>query len=158
MKKPAPWQIVLLVIFYPVGIIYLILYMKSKKDNRAVENGNNKLKINTSELGIARDMHTKVVGVTFGNDDGSNRQKIISKCRVGESVIFKHTPSPEYPEAIGIFTENGKQLGNVNANLASELIHRYPNNPMKVTISDITGGKNGKNYGCNLHLIIYNNV
>ncbi len=33
MKKPAPWQIVLLVIFYPVGIVYLILYLKSKNKN-----------------------------------------------------------------------------------------------------------------------------
>lgn len=32
MKKLKPWQIVLLIIFYPVGIIYLIVYLCKKKN------------------------------------------------------------------------------------------------------------------------------
>lgn len=103
---------------------------------------------------VVSDFHTKVVGVTFKNDDGTNRQKIISGCVPGQDIIFRPTPTKKYPEAIGVFTTKGKQLGNVNAELASDLIHKYPNNKMKVTISDITGGGD-KNYGCNLHVVIY---
>lgn len=100
------------------------------------------------------DFYTKVVGVTFKNSDGSDRQKIISKCKVGQDVVFKPTPTKEYPEAVGVFTTKGKQLGNLKADLAHDLIHNYPNNPMQATIADITGG-NGQNYGCNIHIHIF---
>lgn len=133
-------------------------YQEMNTNNKVTINQtvNPATKINTASLGVAREMHTKVVGVTFGNDDGTSRQQIISQCKAGQSVVFKPTPTAEFPEAIGVFTENGKQLGNVNAELAHDLINRYFENPMKVTIADITGGKDGKNYGCNIHLIIYN--
>lgn len=101
------------------------------------------------------DFHTKVVGVTFKNNDGSDRQKIISKCKVGQDVIFRPTPSREYPEAVGVFTTKGKQLGFLKADLAHDLIHLYPNNPMQATISAITGGGKGENYGCNIHIHIF---
>lgn len=102
------------------------------------------------------DFHTKVVGVTYKNDNGSDRQKIISKCKAGQDVIFKPTPSKEYPEAVGVFTVKGEQLGYLNAELAHDLIHTYPNNQMQATITTITGG-NGKNYGCNIHIHIFTN-
>lgn len=34
MKKLKAWQIVLLVIFYPVGIVYLIVYLCKKSKNK----------------------------------------------------------------------------------------------------------------------------
>ena len=98
---------------------------------------------------IYKEFHTKVAGVTFNNDDGSDRQKIISKCKAGQDLYFRPVPTEEYPQAIGIFTSKGKQLGHVSAAIAKDLIFLYPNNPAKVTISEITGG-NGKNFGCNI--------
>lgn len=37
LKKLKPWQIVLLVIFYPVGIVYLIIWL-CKRNKKPVEN------------------------------------------------------------------------------------------------------------------------
>lgn len=102
---------------------------------------------------IYKEFHTKVAGVSFKNDDGSDRQKIVSKCKVGQDVYFRPVPTNEFPQAIGVFTSKGKQLGHVSASVAKDLIFLYPNNPAKVTISDITGG-NGKTYGCNLFIQI----
>lgn len=140
MKKLKPWQIVLLVIFYPVGIVYFIIWL-CKRNTPKKKN-------------ILREFNTKVVGVTFGNDDGSSRQAIIKSCKEGEKITLKPVPTAEYPDAIGVFNKRGKQLGHVNAELASEIKYKYINNPMSITVNNITGGGD-KNYGCNLHIIIY---
>lgn len=143
MKKLKPWQIVLLVIFYPVGIVYFIIWLCKRNKAPTAE-----------PRSVVRDFNSKVVGVTFGNADGSSRQEIIKNCSPGDDLIFKPVPTVEYPDAVGVFTKTGKQLGHLNAELAAELKSKYPNNPMSVTINDITGGGE-KNYGCNIHIVIY---
>ena len=108
------------------------------------------------QLEIETDFYTKVVGVTFNNDDGSSRQKNIAACKAGQGVIFRPVAVKGHPEAVAVFTESGKQLGNLSAELASTLRTKYPFNPMQATIAEITGGTGSKaTYGCNLHLIIY---
>lgn len=146
MKKLKPWQIILLVIFYPVGIVYLIVWL-CKRNKKPVAPG-------APSRSIVRDFNSKVVGVTFGNDDGTSRQEIIKACNPGDDLILKPVPTTEYPDAIGVFTKSGKQLGHINAELAAELKSDYPNNPMSVTVNNITGGGD-KTYGCNIHIIIY---
>lgn len=37
MKKLKAWQIILLIIFYPVGIVYLIVYLCKKSKNKTTE-------------------------------------------------------------------------------------------------------------------------
>lgn len=146
MKKLKTWQLVLLIIFYPVGIVYFIVWLckRNKKPAAPV----------AQARAIIRDINTKVVGVTFGNDDGTSRQAIIKGCKAGEDIILKPVPTPEYPDAVGVFNTRGEQLGHINADLAAELKEKYGTNPMSVTINNITGGGD-KNYGCNLHIIIY---
>lgn len=148
MKKLKTWQKVLLIIFYPVGIIYFIVWLCNRN------NGGGAATPAPAKLSVLRDFNTKIVGVTFGNDDGSSRQAIIKKSKEGEDIILKPVPTDEYPDAIGVFNKRGEQLGHINAELAAELKNKYPNNPMSVTINNITGGGD-KNYGCNLHIIIY---
>ncbi len=145
MKKLKPWQIVLLVIFYPVGIVYFIVWL-CKRNKSATPA--------PAPRSIIRDFNTKVVGVTFGNDDGTSRQEIIKSCKPGDDIIFKPVPTEEYPDAIGVFNKRGQQLGHIGAELAAELKEKYANNPMSVTVNNITGGGD-KNYGCNLHIVIY---
>ncbi len=159
MKKLKTWQLVLLIVFYPVGIIYLIIWL-CNKNKKAMPQYNyshkptQSIKFDTSKLPVVRDFHTKVVGVTFGNDDGSSRQDIIRKCNIGDDLVLKPTPSKEFPESIGVFTVDGKQLGNLNADLSNEIHKEYRENFMSVVIANITGGGD-YNYGCNLHIIIY---
>lgn len=143
MKKLKPWQIVLLIVFYPVGIVYFIIWLCKKNKTAA-----------PVSRSIMRDFNTKVVGVTFGNDDGTSRQEIIKSCKPGDDIILKPVPTKEYPDAIGVFNKKGQQLGHIGAELASELKEKYPRNAMSVTINNITGGGD-KNYGCNLHIVIY---
>ncbi len=160
-KKLKGWQVALLIIFYPIGILYLIVKYASKtttpqSDTSTDENSENEVShFDLSKAEIERDFYSKVVGVTFKNSDGSDRQKIISKCKVGDDIIFKPVPTKQYPDAIGVFTTKGKQIGHVKADLALELKEKYPTHPMQVTIANITGGNDGTNYGCNLHIIIY---
>lgn len=146
MKKLKPWQVVLLVIFYPVGIIYLIVWL-CKRNKKPAD-------LPAAPSAVLRDFNTKVVGVTFGNDDGTSRQEIIRACKPGDDIIFKPVPTAEYPDAVGVFNKRGQQLGHLGADLAAEHKSKYPNNPMSVTVNNITGGGD-KNYGCNLHIIIY---
>ena len=111
-------------------------------------------RIDSNKLKVARDFYSKVVGVTFGNEDGTSRQEIIRSCKEGDDLILKPVPTKEYPEAIGVFTNSGKQLGHITAELARELKDKYSSNLMKVTVAGVTGGGD-KTYGCNLHIVIY---
>lgn len=155
MKKLKGWQIALLVIFYPVGIVYLLVWLlnrsKTNTDATAAQCEN---AVKASDLRVLRDFRTKIVGVTFGNDDGSSRQKIIAGCKIGQGVVFRPMNDPQHPESIGVFTENGQQLGHLAADLSQELREKYSQNPMQAEIENITGG-DGYNYGCNLHITIY---
>ena len=160
-KKLKTWQIILLIIFYPIGILYLIVKYASKtttpqSESSTDENSETEVShFDLSKAEIENDFYSKVVGVTFKNADGSDRQKIVSECKAGDDIIFKPVPTKQYPDAIGVFTTNGKQLGHVKSELALELKEKYPTHPMQVTIASITGGNNGANYGCNLHIVIY---
>lgn len=145
MKKLKTWQKVLLIIFYPVGIVYFIVWL-CKRNKGATPA--------PAPRSVVRDFYTKVVGVTFGNDDGTSRQRIIKACKPGDDIIFKPVPTEEFPDAIGVFNKREQQLGHLNAELAAEIKNKYGYNPMSVFVSNITGG-DGSNYGCNLHIIIY---
>ena len=103
MKKLKGWQIALLIIFYPVGIVYLIVKICNKNKAKTAPAA-----VSKSSLTIESDFHTKVAGVSFDNADGTSRQSIIKQCTRGEDVIFKPMPSKDYPDAIGVFTTKGK--------------------------------------------------
>ena len=153
MKKLKTWQLVLLIIFYPVGIIYFIVWLCNRNKQPAAS-ATPAMKIDTNKLTVIEDFHTKVVGVTFNNDDGTSRQNIIKNCKAGEDIIFKPVPTKEYPDAIGVFNKKGQQLGHLSQGVAAEIKNKYGYNLMSVTISNITGGGD-LSYGCNLHIVIY---
>jgi len=59
-----------------------------------------------------RHFHTKVVGVSHENDDGSSRQAIIRKCKPLEKLDLDHDEgNPHDPNAVRVCRENGGQLG-----------------------------------------------
>ena len=84
---------------------------------------------------------TKVVGTTFGK-----RQKNIKKyVEVGDELIIEEY-TYEGARAFSVKTSNGKDIGNISADIASrETI-------VSATVKNITGGGNG-NYGVNI--IVY---
>lgn len=113
MKKLKAWQIVLLVIFYPVGLVYLIVWLckRNKQPTAPSAAPASAANIDVNKLVVERDFHTKVVGVTFNNDDGTSRQAIIESCKPGEDIILKPVPTKEYPDAIGVFNKRGSSSG-----------------------------------------------
>lgn len=99
-------------------------------------------------------IHTKVVGVTFNNDDGTSRQDIIAM--LGENEELKLEPYKyEGEPAIGVYeTRRHMQVGNLKKELAKTLYSTLTNNLIQFTlVREITGGEN-EMLGCNI-LIVY---
>lgn len=55
---------------------------------------------------------TKIVGVTFKNDDGTNRQDIIESCTEGESLSLEHYYFKD-EDAFKVTNVYGEVLGNL---------------------------------------------
>ena len=69
-----------------------------------------------------RHAFAKVAGVTFPNNDGSERQAIIRRCKAGEHLILRHEPDNKYSDfAIQVLRENGEQLGYAPEYLAERI-------------------------------------
>ena len=132
MKKLKTWQIVLLVIFYPVGIcvwIYRAIKRSQLKKAREAEQAERE-KFEAVRAQISRHrserrewldancdyVSFKLVGVTFNNDDGvgRNRQDILREIEEdGELDNFSYdTYDYEGNTAVGVYY-NGEQIGNI---------------------------------------------
>ena len=93
-----------------------------------------------------RQFKTKIVGVTYSNNDGSSRQKIISTSKVNDKIYL----IPELykkPDTYSIMVCNEKfeQLGFLNAELASEISENILNKKSRVDakIVEIIGENKG---------------
>ena len=76
------------------------------------------------QANLDRIIPTIVVGVTYDNDDGSSRQKIISRCTEGEDLLLEHQPdNPHDPNAVAVVKKRtGEQIGFLEARLAKDII------------------------------------
>jgi hypothetical protein len=69
-----------------------------------------------------RHLFTKIAGVTFQNDDGSERQEIISRCRISEPLSLRHQRDNGFSEyATAVCRVNGEQLGYLPEFLAEQI-------------------------------------
>lgn len=107
---------------------------------------------------LVRSFHTRVVGVTYDNDDGSSRQEALSCCLRGEPVGFYWHDFRGSP-ACAVISDHG-QIGYLSADLAEDLHYDYQDDRFSLVahISDITGGYDGYSYGCNLLVSIYEEI
>lgn len=95
---------------------------------------------------------TKIVGVTYKNEDGSRRQEIIADLMPSESLKLVDMGTPEHPEAIGVFDLADQQCGFLSKSLALDFrSHNLPFESFSVKVLDITGG-DGRSYGCNIEI------
>jgi len=68
-------------------------------------------------------LFTKVVGVTYENDDGTSRQAILGKCGVLEGLHLQHDKNnPHDKNAVRVLRENGEQLGFLERNVAEDVV------------------------------------
>lgn len=91
-----------------------------------------------------------IVGVTFKNDDRTERQNILQKCRNGDEIRLIRTPMKKYPNAIGVFTRFG-QIGNISEDENEELAKYLDNGGLieNARIHKLTGGQPNKpTIGC----------
>lgn len=99
---------------------------------------------------IAETIRTKIVGVTFDNEDGENRQDILSRMDGSEEItVEKYTYNGE-PAAYVKW--GNKILGNLSAELAKDLARKYPKARYAAEILDISGGGVSQTRGCNIEL------
>lgn len=101
----------------------------------------------------ADEIRTKVKGVTFRNDDGTDRQNILAHCHSGDQLRFKFYEYEGTP-AYAVYCDWG-QIGNLAAELAKEITAREKPCIILGEILDVSGGYHGDYFGCNICLNIY---
>lgn len=69
-------------------------------------------------------INTKIVGVTFKNEDGTNRQDIISSCNEGDNLYLEHYYY-KGEDAFRITNCFDECLGNLKKELSAKLVEKY---------------------------------
>jgi hypothetical protein len=93
-----------------------------------------------------RHAFAKVAGVTFPNDDGSERQAIIRRCKAGERLQLRRDPDNKYSEfAVQVLRDSGEQLGHAPEYLAERICQELEGGYEAVGIlKSVTGGTQDK--------------
>ena len=88
-----------------------------------------------------RHSFAKVAGVTFANDDGTERQDIIKRCILGEQLLLRHDAYNEYCMfATQVLRTNGEQLGYAPEYLAERICCEIEDGDNVVALlTDVTG-------------------
>ena len=133
------------VVIITAALCFYFGYRSSKKNTVPTSKTNNH---NSSTMRNAT-IRTKVVGVTFKNDDGTDRQKILMSVSPGDTLELKPYKYKGEP-AIMVIHPSGC-IGNLKATLAADLCKKQ-HFPHTAKVLDITGGTNGKSYGCNIEI------
>lgn len=94
---------------------------------------------------------TKIVGVTKGK-----RQTYLANLSEFDEIdLIREEDNPYDPNAISVVNSDGNKLGYLNSKLAEDLCYFSDSNPnafLVGSILEITGGSEGKNYGCNIEV------
>ncbi|WP_342547679.1 HIRAN domain-containing protein [Paenibacillus sp. FSL P2-0089] len=95
------------------------------------------------------DSDYRVVGVSFDNSNGTNRQTLLKKCTMNQEITLKRKRSKEYPNAIEVWSKVG-QLGHIADDDAIDLAEIIDNGTrLTAKIKKITGGTTDKpSLGC----------
>jgi len=83
-----------------------------------------------------KNIHTKIVGVTFKNDDGSSRQNYLCRLRNGEELFLKEYIYEESP-AFHVCNKNGKCLGNLAEDIARKIKTKYDEKEKIVFVEEV---------------------
>lgn len=125
MNKKYLWiNIFLMVITYGLWI-FIYFYLKTKYSKNLNDENN------------IRSFSLKVSGVTFKNDDGTDRQELLKKLSKEQDlklIPYKYLDK----DAIYVETLNDKILGNIPAKYTSDILKKMNNNTItKVIVKDV---------------------
>ena len=111
-------------------------------------------KIKPKQKEIVWQIDKSIMGSTYPNDDGSSRQEIIKKLKVGDDIIFKPAPTKDYPDLIGAFTAKKKQqIGSVPFDVVKRIKKDFAGNPMSAKVKEVT--YYGDHYLCYVTITVY---
>lgn len=96
----------------------------------------------------------KVVGITFKNDDGTDRQEILSYVCTGDPVAIEYYEFRGDP-AYSVNTEDGDQIGNLSKELAADIHAKYGDCAFDAHISDMYDFDDGAKTRCRVSIDIY---
>jgi hypothetical protein len=101
---------------------------------------------------------TRVAGVTYVNQDGTDRQALLRACSPGQPVHLRREPdNPHDKFAIAVALKSGHVIGYIPAGDSRLAEHIDRGGQIAATILSITGGRTwlqrllgikGKSYGC----------
>lgn len=103
---------------------------------------------------LLKNITVRVVGVSFQNDDGTDRQEILSGLSAGEAMFLKYFEYENEP-AYAVTDVLGNQIGNLPKDLSADIYRRFRDCFFAVQIDKITGGDDGLKYGCVVDIDIY---
>ena len=108
-------------------------------------------------VGMYRNLHTKIVGVTKENEDGMPIQDILEELAdenvEGDELDLEHEFDNPYDENAIMVYHNGVHIGYLSRDLAKKLVDDVDAGLVSAEIDEITGGGN-KSYGCNIAIKI----
>lgn len=141
---------------YIFDVNALFQYLKDRPEDLRRVDTDSEMAAFLREYTLEREIRTSVKGVTFRNDDGSNRQSILARCHRGDGVIpifYRYNGDPAY----AVITDYG-QIGVLSADLAQDIHDGYANHMVNGEILAVTGGDAGRNLGCNIVLRFYRKI
>lgn len=100
------------------------------------------------------EFHSKIVGVTKKNEDGQKIQSLLKDmseyCCEGTPLSLEHESDNPYDKnAIKVYYEYD-HIGYISRDLAEDLAPLVDQQRVEAEISEITGGEDGKSFGCNI--------
>ncbi|MCJ7684179.1 MAG: hypothetical protein MUO68_07785 [Desulfobacteraceae bacterium] len=156
-----------------IGII-LIIFLISKRYSRLHKKRDSKTKkvelksiYGEKQKKYIRTFKTKVVGVTFDNDDGSSRQNAIGNLQVGQQVYLVWNPhNPHSSNAFLVFGNISTNevvmsscLGHLKSGLGADVLEwRNDDNyeGIYAEVAKILGGtRNKPTFGCLIRICFY---
>ena len=118
------------------------------------------VKLLTSQYDYMPQFYTKIVGVTFANQDGSDRQEIIEylddllQQTSNVSLQLVREPQNSYDHnAIQVHDSQGRQIGYLSRSVSETLAPMMDNGiEVQCTLSQITGHSLDQNFGINIQI------
>lgn len=107
-------------------------------------------------------MYSKVVGVSYNNNDGSSRQKNIKKYLNEGDELFVKGYSYKGAPAMAILAKDGKmstQIGNLKAELVEDFVSLPADTEFEIRVKNLTGGTKEKpSFGVNIEILTTNEI
>ena len=99
---------------------------------------------------------SKVVGVTFRNEDGSRRQELIEELCEGDQLgIVPEPDNPHDADAIAVTNAYGEQIGYLNQRLAKDVKKSCLDGCTWICFLRKKTGGDGYHWGANIALVEY---